>query len=252
MLAQRPMCALAPPGLCSPRVAEGSLRTVGVTVSLPLTTLLLWSPIDRNVRVQKVFNGYLRITNENFLDAYENSNSTEFANLANKVKEAVSPAPGKGALSLLSTLAPPPSPNLEGTAPLPPRLQVAQASRHQGRGPRSPEGGSRVDLAWDGAGIVASLWPAVSLLSFPQLKVLYSGVPSLGPYHKESAVTAFRWVLGRRLWGRCCVVAVGGSQQTAGSGSGSTAPGPFLPQHTLRQAVSRAGVTTGALPGQYG
>lgn len=63
------------------------------------------------MRVQKVFNGYLRITNENFLDAYENSNSTEFANLANKVKEA--------------------------------------------------------------------------------LKVLYSGVPSLGPYHKESAVTAF-------------------------------------------------------------
>lgn len=44
-----------------------------------------------NVRVQKVFNGHLRITNENFLDAYENSNSTEFKSLANQVKEAVSP-----------------------------------------------------------------------------------------------------------------------------------------------------------------
>ncbi|XP_047546282.1 suppressor of tumorigenicity 14 protein isoform X2 [Lutra lutra] len=76
-----------------------------------MACLLVWHFQYRNVRVQKVFNGYLRITNENFLDAYENSNSTEFANLANKVKEA--------------------------------------------------------------------------------LKVLYSGVPSLGPYHKESAVTAF-------------------------------------------------------------
>ncbi|XP_006731231.2 suppressor of tumorigenicity 14 protein [Leptonychotes weddellii] len=75
------------------------------------TCFLVWHFQYRNVRVQKVFNGYLRITNENFLDAYENSNSTEFTNLANKVKEA--------------------------------------------------------------------------------LKLLYSGVPSLGPYHKESAVTAF-------------------------------------------------------------
>nr|XP_017506296.2 suppressor of tumorigenicity 14 protein isoform X1 [Manis javanica] len=73
--------------------------------------LLVWHLQYQNMRVQKVFNGYLRITNENFLDAYENPNSTEFANLANKVKEA--------------------------------------------------------------------------------LKVLYSRVPALGPYHTESAVTAF-------------------------------------------------------------
>lgn len=73
--------------------------------------LLVWHFQYRNVRVQKVFNGYLRITNENFVDAYENPNSTEFAELANKVKEA--------------------------------------------------------------------------------LKLLYSGIPALGPYHKESAVTAF-------------------------------------------------------------
>ncbi|KAM5222732.1 suppressor of tumorigenicity 14 protein [Hipposideros larvatus] len=73
--------------------------------------LLVWHFQYRNVRVQKVFNGYLRVTNENFVDAYENPNSTEFAELASKVKEA--------------------------------------------------------------------------------LKLLYSGIPALGPYHKESAVTAF-------------------------------------------------------------
>ena len=78
-------------------VAEGSCDSGGTggRVSLPLTTVLRWSLTDRNVRVQKVFNGYLRVTNENFLDAYENSSSTEFANLAKKVKEAVSPIPGQ-------------------------------------------------------------------------------------------------------------------------------------------------------------
>lgn len=50
---------------------------------------------DRNVRIQKVFNGHLRITNENFLDAYENSTSTEFISLASQVKEAVSLLPGE-------------------------------------------------------------------------------------------------------------------------------------------------------------
>lgn len=73
--------------------------------------LLVWYFQYQNVRVQKVFNGYLRITNENFVDAYENSSSPEFANLASKVKDA--------------------------------------------------------------------------------LKLLYSRTPELGPYHKESAVTAF-------------------------------------------------------------
>lgn len=47
-----------------------------------------------------------------------------------------------------------------------------------------------------GAGVLGALWPAVSLLSFPQLKFLYSGIPVLGPYYKTSTVTAFRWVLG--------------------------------------------------------
>ncbi|XP_006873132.1 PREDICTED: suppressor of tumorigenicity 14 protein [Chrysochloris asiatica] len=76
-----------------------------------LTGVLVWYFQYWNVRVQKVFNGHLRIRDESFVDAYENSNSTEFVHLANKVKDA--------------------------------------------------------------------------------LKVLYSGIPSLGPYHKESAVTAF-------------------------------------------------------------
>ncbi|XP_058400786.1 suppressor of tumorigenicity 14 protein isoform X1 [Diceros bicornis minor] len=84
---------------------------VGFFLLSLMTGFLVWHFQYRSVRVQKIFNGYLRITNENFLDAYENSNSTEFANLAKKVKEA--------------------------------------------------------------------------------LKVLYSRVPALGPYHKESAVTAF-------------------------------------------------------------
>lgn len=80
-----------------PRAAEGSLWTLGAgagMMSLPLTVLLPWFCTDRNVQIQKVFNGYLRITNENFLDAYENPNSTEFVELASKVKEAVSPHPG--------------------------------------------------------------------------------------------------------------------------------------------------------------
>ena len=46
---------------------------------------------------------------------------------------------------------------------------------------------------------MGALWTPISLLSFPQLKLLYSGIPVLGPYYRKSAVTAFRWVLeGRR------------------------------------------------------
>lgn len=100
------------------KVEKGGLRPWVVLVIvlaiflLSLTAgLLVWHFQYRDVRVQKVFNGYLRITNENFLDAYENPNSTEFAELAIKVKEA--------------------------------------------------------------------------------LKLLYSEIPVLGPYHKESTVTAF-------------------------------------------------------------
>lgn len=51
--------------------------------------LLVWHFRYRDVRVQKLFNGHLRITNENFVDAYENSTSAEFISLANQVKEAL-------------------------------------------------------------------------------------------------------------------------------------------------------------------
>lgn len=137
-----------------------------------------WPCTDRNTRVQKIFNGYLRITNENFLDAYENPNSTEFAELANKVKEAVSPTAG---LDLCPCRAP----------------WVGVGPTAVGRAPRAQDGGS--SRGW-GLGI-AALWPVLSLISFLQLKLLYNGIPVLGPYHKESAVTAFRWVLGRKLGG---------------------------------------------------
>ncbi|XP_057409497.1 suppressor of tumorigenicity 14 protein isoform X1 [Balaenoptera acutorostrata] len=101
------------------KVEKGGLRRwvvavavlAGLLVLSLVAGLLAWHFQHRNVRVQKVFNGYLRVTNENFLDAYENSSSTEFANLAKKVKEA--------------------------------------------------------------------------------LKLLYSGIPVLGPYYRKSAVTAF-------------------------------------------------------------
>ena len=49
----------------------------------------------------------------------------------------------------------------------------------------------------------------LSLVSFLKLKLLYSEIPVLGPYHKESAVTAFRWVLRRGLGGGGVMVHVG-------------------------------------------
>lgn len=72
--------------------SRGQQGEIGEFVPWSLTTS--WRLADSNARVQKVFNGHLRVTNENFLDAYENSNSTEFKSLANQVKEAVSLGPG--------------------------------------------------------------------------------------------------------------------------------------------------------------
>ncbi|XP_015426814.1 PREDICTED: suppressor of tumorigenicity 14 protein [Myotis davidii] len=141
------------------KVEKGGLRPWVVPVAVVLVILLVsllvgflvWPCIDRDVRIQKVFNGYLRVTNENFLDAYENPNSTEFVELASKVKEA--------------------------------------------------------------------------------LKQLYSEIPILRPYYKESTVTAFRWVLRRRRGpGRCwewdpCAV-VGG--RVPGGQQGDAAMRPWL------------------------
>jgi len=133
-------------------VAEGSWAGSGTggRASLCPTTVLPGSLADRNVRVQKIFNGYLSVRNENFLDAYENSNSTEFANLAKKVKEAVSPCPPV----LLSALVSPPPPGRK-EAPAAPR-RVTGALQDLGRGPRSQEGGS--GLGW-GPGSLALSGP---------------------------------------------------------------------------------------------
>lgn len=222
----------------SPRVAEDGWWTVGGhvgAVSLALTTLLPLSLIDQNMRVQKVFNGYLRITNENFLDAYENPNSTEFANLANKVKEAVSPVPGRGTLSHLPGQHQPRWGRRDTPLSAPRSLgwRVTWASRRSlGRGP------GRVGwaLAW-GQGCCLSLAYCEPPL-LPQLKVLYSRVPALGPYHTESAVTAFRCVLGRWLGGQragsgiTVVLCVGLSATACGlpelCGPGWESPAPSL------------------------
>ena len=201
------------------------MRSPGWLRSFPLTTVLPGSLTDRNVRVQKIFNGYLSVRNENFLDAYENSNSTEFANLAKKVKEAVSLGPP----ALLSTLAPP-SPPGRKEAPAAPR-RVTGALQHLGRGPRSQEGGC--GLGWGlGAGVLGALWPAISLLSFPQLKFLYSGIPVLGPYYKTSTVTAFRWVLGGLAGGgvRC------GGRAGCGARRGDETGRPCLKSQDARQS----------------
>lgn len=137
-------------------------------MSLPLTLPLPWSCTDRNVRVQKIFNGYLRVTNENFLDAYENPNSTEFVELASKVKEAVS--------------------HVLGWSPVLAASPWAGVGHGRAPGPRT-EG-----AAWAGGRGTGLTEPPL----FPQLKQLYSEIPVLGPYYKESTVTAFRWVLRRR------------------------------------------------------
>lgn len=164
------------------------------------------------MRVQKIFNGYLRVTNENFLDAYENPNSTEFAELANKVKEAVSLVRG---LQLC------------------PCCLLPGLAWETGRTPKSQERGNSKGC---GQGAIAALWPALSLLFFFQLKLLYRGIPALGPYHKESAVTAFRWVLGRRLGERSArngirVVVYVGQVPLSLQGEEAVRSGPGAPRH---------------------
>ncbi|XP_010082473.1 PREDICTED: suppressor of tumorigenicity 14 protein [Pterocles gutturalis] len=75
---------------------RGPKRRVVVTVMIIVfllvsivTGLLVWHFKYRNVPVQKVFNGHLRVLNWDFLDAYENSSSPEFLVLAKKVKSTV-------------------------------------------------------------------------------------------------------------------------------------------------------------------
>lgn len=46
-------------------------------------------PVRKDVRTKKVYTGSMRITNQVFLDAYENSNSSEFKALAKQVTTQV-------------------------------------------------------------------------------------------------------------------------------------------------------------------
>ncbi|KGL78558.1 Suppressor of tumorigenicity 14 protein, partial [Tinamus guttatus] len=69
-------------------VVVGIALVVSLLVSL-VVGLLVWHFKFRNAPVRKAFNGNLRILNWEFLDAYENSSSPEFAVLARKVKSTV-------------------------------------------------------------------------------------------------------------------------------------------------------------------
>ncbi|XP_061448666.1 suppressor of tumorigenicity 14 protein [Rhineura floridana] len=66
---------------------------VAVVVACLLLSLLVgflvWHFKYRNAHVQKHYNGHLRLTGTRFIDAYENSNSSEFAALARIVKQMV-------------------------------------------------------------------------------------------------------------------------------------------------------------------
>ncbi|XP_053126279.1 suppressor of tumorigenicity 14 protein [Hemicordylus capensis] len=52
-----------------------------------LVGFLVWHFKYRNASIQRLYNGHLRLTGTRFIDAFENSNSPEFAALSSKVKE---------------------------------------------------------------------------------------------------------------------------------------------------------------------
>lgn len=47
------------------------------------------SAVHKDLKSQKIYTGSLRITNQVFVDAYENSDSAEFKELANQVMAQV-------------------------------------------------------------------------------------------------------------------------------------------------------------------
>ncbi|XP_053222974.1 suppressor of tumorigenicity 14 protein isoform X1 [Podarcis raffonei] len=67
-------------------IAAIAIVLVCLLLSL-LAGFLVWHFRYRNAPVQKVYNGHLRLVGRNFIDAYENSNSPEFAALAREVKK---------------------------------------------------------------------------------------------------------------------------------------------------------------------
>ncbi|KAM9297033.1 LOW QUALITY PROTEIN: suppressor of tumorigenicity 14 protein [Gastrophryne carolinensis] len=60
---------------------------VGALLVSAAVGLLVWHFVYRSAPVRKLYSGNLRITNYDFLEAYENASSPEFANLAGKVVE---------------------------------------------------------------------------------------------------------------------------------------------------------------------
>ncbi len=54
-----------------------------------LVHVSLVSAVRKDLKLQKIYTGSLRITNQDFVDAYENPDSAEFKNLANQVMDQV-------------------------------------------------------------------------------------------------------------------------------------------------------------------
>uniref|UniRef100_A0A8C1WRC6 Suppression of tumorigenicity 14b n=1 Tax=Cyprinus carpio TaxID=7962 RepID=A0A8C1WRC6_CYPCA len=74
------------------RISFRAIMTIGLPTALAIialvTGLLVWHFHYRyNGRVRKLFSGYLTISSQTFSDAYENSNTTEYKELASKVSK---------------------------------------------------------------------------------------------------------------------------------------------------------------------
>uniref|UniRef100_A0A8C1L880 Suppression of tumorigenicity 14b n=1 Tax=Cyprinus carpio TaxID=7962 RepID=A0A8C1L880_CYPCA len=74
------------------RISFRAIMTIGLPTALAIialvTGLLVWHFHYRyNGRVRKLFSGYLTISSKTFSDAYENSNTTEYKELASKVSK---------------------------------------------------------------------------------------------------------------------------------------------------------------------
>ncbi|XP_060643210.2 suppressor of tumorigenicity 14 protein [Anolis sagrei] len=75
---------------CGPKrwVFVVAILSISLLLSL-LVGFLVWHFKYRNANVQKYYNGHLRIVGQQFVDAYENSSTPEFAALARKVKGTI-------------------------------------------------------------------------------------------------------------------------------------------------------------------
>ncbi len=60
-----------------------------VLIMCLLVHVSLVSAVRKDLKLQKIYTGSLRITNQAFVDAYENPESAEFKTLANQVMDQV-------------------------------------------------------------------------------------------------------------------------------------------------------------------